>query len=107
MGKQRFVERKIRDGRVKIKGMWMYPNEWHRAYMGELDGMTLVFALYWTGDKLEPFAALVGQKLLTQDDYDMSFRFHPNLIDGVFHWDWWGTHEYIDYINGVKKRIYP
>lgn len=92
--------RKIRDGKVKIGGVWFYPGvhpgamngaRWipARPYDGRLENTIQLFCRYhhWgTDDKqrYEPFVSLWA-------DSDS-----PSVVDGVFEWQFW--YPSIDYM---------
>lgn len=84
-----FAIRKIRNGRVRIKGKWFYPREDSRKYKGELDGSKFAFGLYWGGHCFLDFICLWGtEKAYHSDDPSVDWP-GPNYIDGFFQWAWW------------------
>jgi hypothetical protein len=87
----RFVDRKVRNGRVKIFGRWFYPSEQWLKYDWRLDEVWYHFGLYEgaPGD-LKDFGFLLGttessKKSMRGEEYDHG----PELIDGHFPWCWW------------------
>jgi len=80
--------RKIRHGRVKIRGKWFKPDKQFLQYDGRLDGMVYAFGLYYIGDQWNSeFVYLWGS--------EKSYRSHehieygPELVNNTFPWCWW------------------
>jgi len=76
---KRWATRKIRNGRVKIGGIWYYPSKWYKqdkGYDGRLDGQWWVFGRY--PDMLE-HVALWGS--LDYSHGKREFGTDPNNFD--------------------------
>jgi len=91
MHKQRFVLRKIRNGRAKIKGIWFVPDERGKPYDGRLDGMVFAFGLYYVGDRWnDEFVYLWGpeQNYCTHNT-KLWIKDAQVYEDGFLYWCWW------------------
>lgn len=87
MTRRRFVTRRVVNGTVKIAHRIFRPS---RPYDGRLDGMRLVFCLYWVGDVMLPCIYLWGTEdhfLAPCGPYDSSCD--PTCVAGRFPWAFW------------------
>lgn len=92
--RNKWVTRTVRDGRVLIYGKQYQPDEMHREYRGELDGLRMHFGLYpnWgrggEGEEFLAFVYLWGTEAqhLHPDDETCE---EPHLIDGGYPWMFW------------------
>lgn len=73
------IKRKVRDGRVKIKGAWFYPSSLHMEYDGRCDGHWFYFACYFE----EPTYVNLHSSTETEDG--------PHIVDGKLPWMFWYT----------------
>lgn len=111
MSKTRFAIRTIQKGGwVTIFGMKMRPSSQWLKYDGKLDGMRYNFGLYWSGDKLEPFAELWGteamHKAVDEDSFSILYDADPQAMDdGRLPWMWWGTEEHFRESEEIYKRV--
>lgn len=87
------VIRKIKNGRVKINGIVYAPDDPHRQYNGELDGMWYAFGVYPDPSPVDGkrFISLWGtlEQYNSPGVLDETFGKTPNCIDGIFHWSFW------------------
>jgi len=86
--------RTVRNGSVRIACHIYRPNELHRKYNHELEGLRLAFGLYWIGKEFQPdFVSLWGTEAMyrgiSSKNFGILYRSQPNLIDGRFYWEWW------------------
>lgn len=102
MTKRNMVLRTIRNGKVKINGVWFTPtvreHETSIPYTGQLDGQRWAFGLYYGPKNYETFdengwnrrvVFMWGSKEAYHDlDNDWP---GDNCINGYFQWDWWDT----------------
>lgn len=96
--------RTVRDGKVKIRGVYYTPRD--PGYDGRFEGRRFAFGSYWTGRELyrgldgETFVCLWG----TERDYQSCANFRgdgsdeppmpdwgkpPVCVNGVFEFEWW------------------
>jgi hypothetical protein len=91
MALKRSVIRTIRNGRVKINGIYYSPEDSVHPtfvpYTGQLDGKRFVFGLYQYGDSPLPFVFMWG----SEKEYMNPGSDWPgcNCMDGYFQWQWW------------------
>lgn len=90
MIKRRFAIRTIRDGRVKINGVWFAPSEQWQPYDGRLNGMRYAFGLYYRETWDPRFVCLWGSEENYHSD-SAEFEYGPELADGGFPWYWWNA----------------
>ena len=86
-----YVLRKIRNGRVKIRGDWYAPSEIHMKYDGRLDGRWYCFGLYRDyhseEDIYAPYVCLWGSR--EYKDGLEKFGETADCVEGAFVWAWW------------------
>lgn len=93
MNEKRFVVRTVRNGLVKVYGVYYKPD--NPEYDGSLEGLRYAFGRYWLGDR--EYRASDGKRILclwgTEHDFtigdDRDFAAEPHCVDGVFLYDWW------------------
>lgn len=88
MRKPKWAIRKIRNGRVKINGVWFYPSDYYLKYDSRLDGMTFRFGLFYTGDKWERKQVYMHSRVPEEP-----YRQRSDVINGRFSWEWWRPKE--------------
>lgn len=79
--------RTVKNGRVKLFGKYYVPDEKHRPYNGELEGVRGCFYKY----KFCHFIAFWGTLRMYDDDYDINDE--PNIINGKIYWSHWNEQE--------------
>lgn len=84
MNNNGFVIRTVRNGKVRIFGQTFIPESTDELppYDGSLDGLRLVFGLYYTAGKMDPCAYLWGSEA----------EYHSGLLleyEGLMQWEFW------------------
>lgn len=91
--RRKWALRKVRNGRVKIGGVWYVPKDHHREYKGECDGGWYLFCRYFVGETTELYVSLWGSKeyadATTAEEMDAARHTNRNEIDGVIYWQFW------------------
>lgn len=87
MSNKLWFTRTVKNGVVKIGGIWYRVCEQWKKYNGELDGLRCIFARYITGNELEPYIALWGTEKYAKGLEE--FGKGPNCVEGVYVWDVW------------------
>lgn len=82
--------RTVRDGKVRIRGRWYRPAEYHMPYDGRLDGHRFLFGLYPGQEEL---AALWGTEEAYRADDSDAAQNGPDLVDGTWPWYFWHAEE--------------
>jgi hypothetical protein len=88
---KRFVLRKIRNGRVKVGGLWYRPDEIHQKYDGRCDGMVYLFGRYeyHEGQLGSHILAMWGTEKAARHE-DETHPYGPELMeDGSIPWYFW------------------
>jgi len=89
-----FAIRTVKNGRVKIGGVYYVPT--NPDYDDALEGLRYAFGRYWTGDKL--YRNKDGKSIVclwgTEHDYktgeDRDFSAPPHCgVDGSYIYEWW------------------
>lgn len=73
-------KRKVRNGRVKVRGTWFYPSKLHMKYDGRCDGHWFYFGTYAN----EPTFVSLHSSAETVDGED-----GPHIVDGKLPWMFW------------------
>jgi hypothetical protein len=82
--------RTVRNGRVKIGGLYYRPTQHHVPYDGRCDGHRFLFARYdKPGGGWEPYVNLWGTEAAARDPENVDPMVGPHLVDGAYPWDWW------------------
>ena len=104
MQKRNFVIRTIRNGEVKIFHKIFVPSDQWLEYDGRLDGLRVVFGLYWNGNEWEDGFVCLWD---TEKDFNIVLETDEEfqewlvdeegstvgLVDGYYPWLWWNRKE--------------
>jgi len=80
--------RTVKNGRVKLFGRYYIPDEKHRPYSGELEGVRGYFYKYQFCN-IVAFWGTEKMNYALRNDIDYDVNDEPNTINGKSYWNFW------------------